>query len=104
MLAFRAGLCLLWVLSFIDGSILLFQNAAKMHRLMAQVVALFEHMGLRINTKRSCVLGARLPACVSGVLAPFAVLDFPSIQVFPLKISESVDHLMTAFCHRASPV
>ena len=57
---------------------------------------------VRISTKKSCILVARLPACVIGVLAPFALLDSSGYLGVPLKITESADHLMTPFCPRAS--
>lgn len=65
---YRAGLLLLWVLWFIDDSVLLFRNAAQMTHLMPSVLTLFGSMGLRINITKSCILGARcrLPGTLFG--------------------------------------
>lgn len=65
---YRAGLLLLWVLWFIDDSVLLFRNAAQMTHLMPSVLTLFGSMGLRISMTKSCILGARcrLPGTLFG--------------------------------------
>eukprot|EP00438_Fugacium_kawagutii_P025508 Skav224845 [mRNA] locus=scaffold3408:398171:400237:+ [translate_table: standard] len=63
--AFFAGHLLLWGIWFIDDAILLFRNAAQLHRLLPDVIRLLADMGLRVNFAKSCVV-SRLPLTLSG--------------------------------------
>ena len=73
-----------------------------MARLMPSVLTLFDTMGLRINLTKSCLLGARLPARLPGTLSQFAMVPCSKYLGLPFLITEADDHLVAAFCHRAT--
>ena len=99
---YRAGLLLLWVLLFIDDSVLLLRNAAQMARLMPRVPTLFDSMGLRIYISKSCILIARpcrlvFPARCRSLLLfpPRNVLDsFKSLRQMTIWLPPSVARLL----------
>ena len=103
MPCFLAGLCFLWGLWFIDGSILLFRSLSQALRLLPDVISLLASLGLSMNVSKSCVLG--LPPSIAplpGCLAPFPLVAQSKYLGLPLQLVEDDEPMVDQPCARAT--